>query len=57
MDTREYLVIVFKDGKSYGYLKQDSKIRRQHMPQIHGMYFVGYMKEAAFEKMIFVDLI
>ena len=57
MDTREYLVVVHKDGKTFGYLKQNGWVRRQHMPQTHDMHFVGYMKEAAFEKMIFVDLI
>jgi len=57
-DSREYLVIVQKEGKRYGYIKHRGESAK-YVPQPYnsGLMFCGYMKEKDFEEMIFVDLL
>jgi len=56
-DNREYLVIVFDDGKRYGYLKEYGKVKRQNHPYTSGMKFIAYITREKFEELIFVDSI
>ena len=59
-DNREYVVVVRNIGKYkyYGYVKYVGQpAKRQTIPPNYDMRFVGYMKEKAFEELIFVDLL
>lgn len=57
-DNREYIFIIHKNGKQYGYIKNHNKqARYQHSPHVSGMKFVGYIQREEFEKIIFVDLL
>jgi len=57
-DARQYMVIVQKDGKRYGYIKLHGESAKYVAnPHTGGLKFCGYMKEKAFEEMIFVDLL
>jgi len=55
--ANEYLIVIYKDGKRYGYLKTNGIVKKQHAPNTKGMHFVGYIKESVFNDMLFIDML
>jgi len=58
-DNTEYVIVIHKNGKRYGYKKRWNKPQAvyQHNPDTAGLKFTSYLTENTFQEMIFLDLL